>query len=529
MSTQENTTQAKAYALLVGVDDYQAYDSSSAQDLPGSVNDVMAWHATLLRRGYESDNIRVLVSPVPPALRALGALPATRTNIERGLAWLETQIQDRDSTAGVFTFSGHGDVDENGQPVICPTDTSLNDEGHLTNTLSLGVILRQLPRNAVAFLDCCHSGPSDLVTAPSPAIGPGVTAANIGSPGLNVSVNPAVNPSAITIGTGRFAAGRAMLLSLRGKHPVQLDKPSFLVLPIQCRVLSAATLGGTAFQAEFMGRYQGALTWAVTSALGQWQLVPAQITAPPSVTLSSQGARDHVESMLASIEMPQTTELYGAPVATPELAKRVPLLGRGIEGPVSEVPDARRVPIQFPPDLKVWLGTNLNPATVGQAGVVNALTYTPPGSYQRNREYWRLTDTFLNDITSLTSPASRIDFMVDTSQRPPSWDNIITSPPKPLFWMDLVPDWQNSSAPSGEGYYTNDTKLPIAAVFFNLIRPENNGGRWGGTITWFRVYNATVGPAVFDASGRSFVRMSNPPAGTSTLQWQRAVFSPNAV
>ena len=33
--------ETKGYALLIGVDDYSAYDPTRSLDLPGSVNDVM--------------------------------------------------------------------------------------------------------------------------------------------------------------------------------------------------------------------------------------------------------------------------------------------------------------------------------------------------------------------------------------------------------------------------------------------------------------------------------------------------------
>ncbi|MFO0587517.1 MAG: caspase family protein [Polyangiaceae bacterium] len=499
--------ETKGYALLIGVDDYRAFDSTGAQDLPGSVNDVMAWRSTLLRRGYDADNIRVLVSPVPGPLGPLGAQPATRANIERALAWLEEQTSDRDRTAGVLTFSGHGDTDADGQPVICPADTQVVD-GFLEKTIRVSDIVYRLSRNSAVFLDCCHSGPTEMIPWPA---------------SLEVAKENArpKNP-----------AGHAVLLSLRGRPGSAVDMKPLRDRPVQCRVLSATSAGGVAFQAEFMGRFQGALTWAVTSALGQWKALPPHNGGPASVTLSAYTARQHVEQMMASVEMPQTSELWGEPVATDALAKRIPLLGRGIEDMVSVDPDGRRVPVQFPVDLKVWFGTNINPATVGAAGGVSAMSYTPPTGYSRNREYWRLTDTFMNDITSTTSPASQIDFVVDTSASPPSWSNILTNPPKPLFWMDLVPTWTNCSPPNRTGYYTrvNDGKSPIAAVMFDLVRPENNGGRWGGSITWYRVVTTTTtGTAVFDSTGRSFVLSSGPDPSTLTMQWQVATFSPNVV
>lgn len=498
--------ETKGYALLIGVDDYSAYDPTRSLDLPGSVNDVMAWRNTLLRRGYDADNIRMLVSPVPTPLGSLGAQPATRANIERALAWLEGQIADRDRTAGVLTFSGHGDVDPAGEPVICPTDTHLAGD-HLEKTIRVSEIVHRLSRNAAVFLDCCHSGPTEVIPA---------------SAALDVAKEKAP----------RRPTGHAVLLSLRGRPAASVDAKPLRQKPVSCRVLSATSMDGVAFQAEFMGRFQGALTWAVTSALGQWKALPPHNGGPASVTLSAYEARQHVEQMLASIEMPQTSELWGEPVATDALAKRIPLLGRGIEDLISVDPDGQRVPLEFPVDLKVWFGSNLNPAAVGAAGAVSATSYTPPRGYLRNLEYWRMTDTFLNDVMSLTNPASQIDFVVDASASPPSWDNILTSPPKPLFSMDLIPNWTNCPPPTRTGYYTRltDGKSPIAAVMFDLIRPEDNGGRWGGSITWYRVVTSTtVGSAVFDSTGRTFYRASGPDPSTLTMQWQVVTLPPNAV
>src|SRR5438105_721917 len=81
-----NTNPAHAFALLIGVDNYRAYEAHGASDLPGSVNDVIAWREVLLRRGFAPENIRVLASPTPEEVADLGhatggAAPATMENI----------------------------------------------------------------------------------------------------------------------------------------------------------------------------------------------------------------------------------------------------------------------------------------------------------------------------------------------------------------------------------------------------------------------------------------------------------------
>jgi hypothetical protein len=93
--------------------------------------------------------------------------------------------------------------------------------------------------------------------------------------------------------------------------------------------------------------------------------------------------------------------------------------------------------------------------------------------------------------------------------------------------MDLIPEWQDSHAPSGKGYYSNDAD-PAVAVFFELVAPRSTTERWSGKITWYRVLpaGADVRTPVFDSRGRSLDLQDAPPAGTATLHWQKVELPP---
>lgn len=498
------TQLARSYALLVGVDNYRAHASNGRMDLPGSVNDVVAWRNTLLRRGFHAEDIRVLVSATSGASSAAaatipGTKPATRENIQRGLEWLAGRLNDSPHSAGVFTFSGHGDLDRDGAPVICPTDTA-GDDAELEHVIPLAEMIYELPRNATVVLDCCHSG------------APGAPAA------VRDDANEAIKE------TVELPAGAAVVLSLRRREAASLKEDIYRVRMPAARIFSATSLTGVAFQTEVSGRYQGALTWALTSLLGQWRVLRG---APSSVSLSCRTAHARVESLFAALGLPQSATLHGASVMDPNLARRVPMLGRGSEGLVSEPPDGVRVPLQFPVDLKVWVGTDIHGPQGRDCGVISALGHAPPAGFERNKEYWRLGDKLLED---LAKGAKKLVFAVDTTSAPPRWDDITTDPPHPLFWMDLVPEWKDSAPPAGKGYYSNDSGAPVA-VFIELVAPSSPTAQWSGKITWYRVLpaGADVSTPVFGAKGRTLELLDAPPVIATTQRWQRVELAPHQV
>lgn len=82
--------KACRFALLVGINAYGA-----AGDLRGCLKDVSDWKAQLLKRGWSSSHIRVLLDA-----------QATRACVMQGLRWLVSHCKPDDSLW--FHFSGHG-------------------------------------------------------------------------------------------------------------------------------------------------------------------------------------------------------------------------------------------------------------------------------------------------------------------------------------------------------------------------------------------------------------------------------------
>lgn len=160
------TTNAFAYALLVGVNDYRAFDATGRADLAGPVRDVTAWWAIARQLGVPAENIRVCTAPVLSA-RALGAggKAATRTgashnDLVAALTWLAEKLNGTHGTKALFTWSGHG-TQIRDEAVLCPSDVK-GVGGKLLNGLTAKEVGALIDKRAektriTAFIDACHT------------------------------------------------------------------------------------------------------------------------------------------------------------------------------------------------------------------------------------------------------------------------------------------------------------------------------------------------------------------------------------
>src|SRR4051812_41730390 len=104
------TIQTKAYAVLIGVDDYSAYDPTNTHNLLGSVNDVRAFWDVCVASGFAPENIHVLTTPaLDPA--EVGGLPqnfhaATRSEILAQRDALLARLRFDARAVGLLVFSG---------------------------------------------------------------------------------------------------------------------------------------------------------------------------------------------------------------------------------------------------------------------------------------------------------------------------------------------------------------------------------------------------------------------------------------
>lgn len=162
------------YAVIIGINDYSAFDASTGRpagssDLKGAVNDAKLYLHLATRLGVPAANTRVLVAPAGGAARPAafdgvpGDLP-TDANIRAAFQWLVDALAADPGAQAILTYSGHGDVEE-GHLVLCPTDMA-EQKGVLQNAINLsgiGDVLDPISQTNLitVFLDCCHAGDAD--------------------------------------------------------------------------------------------------------------------------------------------------------------------------------------------------------------------------------------------------------------------------------------------------------------------------------------------------------------------------------
>lgn len=154
-----------AFALLVGVGRYDAFDPTGAANLHGPPHDVQAWWRIARDLGIPPENIRVCADPAPvvdglPGWSRATITGATRAELVDALGWLAARLDGVDGQKALLTWSSHGTRTPEGQ-VFCPSDltaegTTLHNA--LTTTEVKALLGRRAPRTRVtAFVDTCHN------------------------------------------------------------------------------------------------------------------------------------------------------------------------------------------------------------------------------------------------------------------------------------------------------------------------------------------------------------------------------------
>lgn len=230
MDQPETPMTTPLYAVLIGVDDYSAYDASAGlpvgtSDLRGAVNDVRLFKTTLAKLGVPEVNIRLYVTG-----GGAKSGEATRASIETGLDWLQQTLTATEGSRGVVLFCGHGDSDARG-PLLCPSDTTQA----MTQALSFEEVAARLDKRGQKtdvsfFLDACHAAPGAD-----------------GGAGVRRRV------------LRDHAAGPARPRALRRNDDV---------------VLAGSGSDEPSYEYELHGTWNGAFTWAVTSLLDRWGRSP---------------------------------------------------------------------------------------------------------------------------------------------------------------------------------------------------------------------------------------------------------------
>lgn len=489
-----NSLSGNGYALLIGVDDYAAYDRSEGKppgtsDLRGSLNDVRVWLATCLEIGIPRENIRVLSSPAPSVAELGGAEggPATAAAIREGVLWLAEKLKGAAQPVGVLVFSGHGDLTKNDGLVICPSDVTASGDD-LVNDVSLSSMQKALGglQNLTTVLDCCHSG-------------------------------------------GGMAVGSRKATSLRGL-PWPSDPAAQPARPaISDRVFFAAQRGQSAYQAAFgSGQVYGAFTWAFMTVKSQWTTV--RDGATEVVTIWYGEMQKRALMLLEALSFGQVPELECA-----DNVARLPLfnpgeVARGIECEVA--PDAKRTGIQADPGWKgqYRIYTFTFTPDMGTPSVVAQMLVSPEPmtlnttAISANTEYWLPTSNFdlvagssvqLGTLTvewvSYVLPEGKIVYDSE-----PQFDRAITgamsSPDRSVYTTPAKADWQ--SAPVRESsqrtFFSCDT-FAISLAHANGDVPK---------VDWYKPEERESVYAVGTSGTSGSVVLTN--SGTRPTWWANA-------
>ncbi len=439
------TTHANnARAMLIGVDNYRAFDPEGRRDLRGSVNDVRAWWDVCRALGIAPANVCVLASPAPGAPRleidGVHVEEATRENILKGIAWLAQGVGNQEKRTGLLTYSGHGAFTDN-DLALCPSDVTPGDDGPPRNLIEFAAVKRALhsAEGLTIVLDTCFAG------AAAPLHGA-------------LALNRGPVPEAIFKALTPRAGGTEMAHS-----------------PLGGRLLLGCGLDQVAYQANFAGRVHGAFTWALTSALLQWSGV--QQDATTRLDLSYATARQTAGKLLEALSFKQAPVL--APAAVAQLSV---FQADGVAQPTSVLPDGQVRPLQVDPgDFNVRFYT-----IVDQNGAVLAYILVPfvTGTYnfhtyRAGTEYWFSVAESVSNTTQMTV----------------SWSDYYWSSTAPVipanlplaqrsFTMTQGATFSASSTPPSSSTCFVDVGANIA-VDWGTLTYSAASPHWSGTLTWY--------------------------------------------
>ncbi len=314
--------EPRNYALLIGVQDYSSYDISLDQprgtsDLKGAVNDARAFYRQCILAGFSPDNIRVLTSPklspadLGPTATRSNVREATQDEIVEGLHWLVRSIAGHEPASGLLTFSGHGRVDDGGVD-LCPSDLT----GSLDQVVSVEALVDRLAATRAGarltlFLDCCHAqagkNRGDNLVAQTQA--------------KAASFRESVIEKAHEKGRTR---AENILRRLQDKAAQRkVSRGGTLE-----RVLSACQPDQVSEWSVFDGEWRGAFSWALSSAMGQWQT--SDEDGVIHFDVSHEELLRRARALLSALSFDQVPTLIG-----PEPAGALPLLYPGREAPAN--------------------------------------------------------------------------------------------------------------------------------------------------------------------------------------------------
>jgi hypothetical protein len=546
-------TQTKAYAVLIGVDDYSTYDASNKHNLLGCVNDVRAFWDVCITSGFAAENIHVLTNPpLDPA--ELGGLAqnfkvASRANIVAERDALVGRLGDDPRAVGILMYSGHGawiDAAADDSAVICPADFWMErDVPH--NDIPVYKLWQGAGSNLTVVLDCCHSGgrerhastpitprdphrkhlPTARAHAHHEAFSPTqgdlpdeVVQSNLGS----IKQGAPGQGSPKEIDKEAFTPLKIKDLALHGLLPIGMSMPLTLTSRVlteadlrhspyrhaegargQARVLAACEVNEAAYQAEFAGRFHGAFTWALTSTVGQWRVEEAPDGAIRT-TIGCGAVKRHAASLLQVFTFKQT------PLLHPMSAVNLPFFG--LAGPISEKPTGDVFPLEIDPSLKNLKLTLTSSSSPG--GVLSKIEIV------RGQENWSLGADFMTELSSASATKSTALACLATTATLPAPTSPVTT-----FLMPTLVNWGTPvSAPSGAAFYSMSGSGPTVVVMkfhFDFTSTPMQVT----AIDWYQgSVSTTASTYAIVTPGRNFTFASTMPTPPSGLTWYHAYVTP---
>ncbi len=472
------------YALIIGVEDYAAYDRS--MDLPagtnavtGALNDAKTFVRQCTSMGLAPERLRVITSPrlspedLGPEGRGVTLGDATHDSIVAGITWLAQAISGAEPSAGLLTFSGHGTQSSGVGVALCPSDTT----GSLEQLVHVAELRRQIGRGKVAdnltmLLDCCHA----------------------------------------QVGADRGTSLRARLRALpEGVDPEKLG--------VAERVIAACGRDQVSESSQFGGRRNGAFTWAITSAMGQWKAVDEDGVTRLDVAYGELVRR--TRALLEALSFTQVPVLSGPPgVAT--LAFLHPGLSRH-PGEVDREPDAPRGHRQLDAGQKGFRSYDVS--IVDATGALYAIArvivtntsgtfyYTAQGVHgtatmamSAGVEYWFSDPTVLANLRTYAAGGS-LGFSEDRSPTVDNgydwaWTDVSATAPVAMgsctdvqsasasaTWVAASGPWPRLSIDFG----SSTTGAPLYAVAINTT-VNGQGATVLGVVTWYQTGASPLAP-----------------------------------
>ncbi|MEO5729613.1 MAG: caspase family protein [Byssovorax sp.] len=546
------TTNTRAHAVLIGVDDYSTYDATNKHNLLGCVNDVRAFWDVCVTSGFAPENIHVLTNPpIDPA--ELGGLAqnfqtATRGNILAQQETLLARLRADSRAVGLLAYSGHGawidDASED-SAVICPSDFWM-DSGRPNNDIPVHKLWHGAGSNLTVVLDCCHSGgrsrqashpitPRDphrkhLPTGRAQARHEAKVASTSNLPG---QVIPGKSASSLPGSTDRGLPARkddheafrpvgAKALAQVGLLPIGSAVPLTLTTRAlkeadlahspyrntargtSARILAACDVHESAHQTEFAGRFHGAFTWAVTSTVGQWLVEEASDGAIRS-TIGCGSVKRYAASLLQVFAFRQT------PVLHPPSAADLPFFG--LAGPISDTPTGAIYALEINPEVKT-----LKLSLTGDGILTDVLSKI---EIVEGTEFWSLGDDFMSELSGASAEAhTGLGFRTSASVPVPSSPITTFRMPTSVNWGTAVP------APTGAAFYSMAGAGPAVVVLGFEIDKSVSPARMIG-IHWYQgVVDGTPQTYALTLPGRDFAFANEMPTPPARLTWFHAFVTP---